>query len=262
MLGGRDVTEILQTNGIDVATFGHFDDKDQPVTRDLARVPAATRRMLTMKGLFDGQGDDSPVNPGAAVFSRWTVHLQYHWPQTFPAHSIVHIRHEYSPAVGFQPIQMDAFKKALAAGGNSKPMPLAKRRSEEDFEPLMSFCPDPSILRGAIHTLEQEPADSGFYTSLQWVDFILTSANTWKKPIEDFTLIIERGKPVDGYGRPIAGVRRVVSFCSPENSEVKRIDPEHFAVHLTNFIPKSELHIGFFDFDLASTATKAQSTKK
>jgi hypothetical protein len=74
----------------------------------------------------------------------------------------------------------------------------------------------------------------------QWVDFILTSANTWQRPIEDFTLIVERPRSEQGW-------HVLVSFCSPRSGKVDKLDADHFQVHLTDFVPTSELHIGFFD---------------
>jgi Domain of unknown function (DUF4424) len=77
------------------------------------------------------------------------------------------------------------------------------------------------------------------------VDFILTTANTWQRPIEDFTLIIERP--------PVAkGEQTLISFCSP--GPVEKLDADHFQVHLTNFVPTAELHIGFFGLPEAKTA--------
>jgi Domain of unknown function (DUF4424) len=259
-LKGKDVTSTLLADRIDVASFGHFEDAvgADHVSRnrllDIERLPKTEQERLYTLGLFDSD----PDNPSAS----WTVHLQYHWTQTFPAHSITHIRHQYTPAEGFQYIQLAAFEKALARRVTARPMQLFRNRGIDDFKALASFCPEPSFLRGMIHAVQQEPPDSGYYAYPQWVDFILTSANTWKQPIEDFTLIIERGKPLDGYGKPMEGVRRAISFCSPENAPVTRLDANHFQVHLTNFIPQSELHIGFFDFDLPSTAAKAKPVKK
>jgi hypothetical protein len=39
------------------------------------------------------------MDEGFALAS-WAVQLQYHWTQKFPAHSTVHILHEYSAVVG------------------------------------------------------------------------------------------------------------------------------------------------------------------
>ena len=71
---------------------------------------------------------------------------------------------------------------------------------------------------------------------LSSVDFILTTANTWKRPIEDFTLIVERTDPKD-----------TVSFCW--DGPIKKLDANHFQAHATNLIPTKELHIGFYHLD-------------
>ncbi|HEY6373419.1 MAG TPA: DUF4424 family protein [Candidatus Sulfotelmatobacter sp.] len=44
-----------------------------------------------------------------------------------------------------------------------------------------------------------------------YVDFILTTANTWKTPIEDFTLIVERPHWKNNRGESDLG--DYVSFC-------------------------------------------------
>lgn len=252
VLKRSDVTALLEADKIDVATFGHL-EKQAPRMPDLDRLSKQEKKRLEKLGLVTLSDTDE---------ANWTVHLQYHWTQTFPAHSTVHIRHEYSPAIGFQLMELAVFQKALVAGDHTKPLPLPGDTVADDTQTLRGFCPDPSFLRGAIHSIQQQPADSGYYVSSKWVDFILTSANTWKQPIRDFTLIVERGKPVDGYGKPRAGVRRVISFCSPEHAAVRGLDADRFQVHVTDFIPRSNLHIGFFDFDASSPGTKAQAAKK
>jgi hypothetical protein len=237
-LNGKDVTNLLEANHIDVATFGHFVDTVDATntgvtfTRDFDKLPKPVREKLVKDGLFNEV--ESPV------FSTWAVHLQYHWTQAFPAHSTIHIRHEYAPAVGYQLIQHETFKSVLAAGKNLKANPLTPDRPQDDKDLLASFCPDPSFLLPMIQSLSNADPSTGGYTETQWVDFILTTANTWQRPIEDFTLIIER-PAVD------RGSRTLVSLCSPEDGKVEKLDADHFQVHLTNFVPKSELHIGFFD---------------
>lgn len=41
------------------------------------------------------------------------------------------------------------------------------------------------------------------------------------------------------------------------NADAEKLDADHFQVHLTNLVPASESHIGFFDFNRA----KAQTSK-
>jgi len=38
---------------------------------------------------------------------------------------------------------------------------------------------------------------------------------------------------------------------------VEELDADHLQVHLTNFVPASELHIGFFEVPLAKAAQPA-----
>jgi hypothetical protein len=111
--------------------------------------------------------------------------------------------------------------------------------TSEDLSFLEGFCPDQPFLEGMKQEAQaNNPNDEEGDT--EWVDFILTTANTWKRPIENFTLIVERPQPEQGG-------KSLVSFCSPANGKVEKLDADHFQVHLTNFVPASELHIGFFE---------------
>jgi hypothetical protein len=252
MLKRKDVTEILVTDGIDVASFGHSND-DVPFGRDLVRLPEREKKRLATMGILDLE------NPNGYA-AKWEAHLQYHWKQIFPAHSMVHIRHEYSPITGdAYEMGEDAAKGILKAGkipvDETKPKPL----DPNDRGDLTSFCLGLPLAKNMAASFPQQfsnaPKDETFIPTLwmQWVDFILTSANTWQRPIEDFTLIIERPKQEHG-GRVL------VSFCSPMNGKVEKLDAEHFQVHLTNFVPNAELHIGFFEVPLAKPGQAA--TKK
>jgi hypothetical protein len=251
MLNGKDVTGLLQANHVDVATFGHFveDTKaSSPHSLDLSRLSKTAREALVKEKLFDG---DEPEDVERGL---WTVHLQYHWNQTFPAHATVHIRHEYSPAVGFMQVDTTEVENSLAQFKTGH----SSNDSSGGNELLAGFCADQPFLSRLAHQLRQNESQvktenerlaAGVpYSS--WVDFILTSANTWQRPIEDFTLIIERGKPEQGE-------KRLVSFCSPGKGKVEKLDTDHFQVHLTNFVPTSELHIGFFDVPLPKPAQPA-----
>ncbi len=244
-LNGKNVTAVLKANHIDISTFGHFIDKvdskhleviDSP---DFNRLPKNKRDELVKAGIFES---DTPS------WGRWTVHLQYHWTQTFPAHSTVRIRHEYTPVVGFSYMTVDALQVAIDPGTKKK---NASRWRDSGADVISSFCAEPDILQGLIRRFNEStnPQGAGIFYP-RWVDFILTTANTWQRPIEDFTLIVERPQPEGGW-------RDIVSFCSPENGKVEKLDADHFQVHLTNFVPASELHIGFFDVPLAKPAQPA-----
>jgi hypothetical protein len=244
-LNGKDVTALLLANHIDIPSFGHFVDtvnskhKEVMDSPDFSRLPKATKDQLVKAGIFE-------LDP--APDGQWTVHLQYHWTQTFPAHSTVHIRHQYSPVAGFTQVTQATVEEALAQFTHDE----SADGDPEEGKVLAGFCADQPLLSTLARQLqENESQDKAASKRLvterifpQWIDFILTSANTWQQPIEDFTLIIERPQPEQGG-------KILISFCSPANGTVEKLDADHLQVHLTNFVPVSELHIGFFEVPLA-----------
>ncbi len=251
-LNGKDVTALLLANHIDIPTFGHFVDTvnsrheevmDSP---DFSRLPQTTRDQLVKAGIF--VLDSAPEG-------QWTVHLQYHWTQTFPAHSTVHIRHEYAPVAGYTEVTQATVEEALAQFTHDQ----SADGDPEGGKLLAGFCVGQPFLSTLARQLREnashtKAANRGLATGLvfpQWIDFILTSANTWKRPIEDFTLIVERPKPEHG-GKVF------ISFCSPAKGAVEETDVNLFQVHLTNFVPASELHIGFFEVPQAKAAQPAK----
>ncbi|MGA9126510.1 MAG: DUF4424 family protein [Terracidiphilus sp.] len=247
-LNGKDVTAVLNANRIDIPTFGHFtdtvDSKHQEVidSPDFFRLPKDTRDQLVKAGLFELV---------EAPWGKWTVHLQYHWTQTFPARAIVHIQHEYFPVVGYHYIDLDSIKLALQSAAAQKAAAV-NPEIRYFFADLMGYCPDAQFLRGVARQVEAiDEKTQSIMPGQYWVDFILTSANTWKQPIEDFTLIVERPQLEQG-------MKTLLSFCSPANGKVEKLDAGHFQVHLTDFIPASELHIGFFQVPVSNTAPAAK----
>lgn len=214
-LKGRDVTATLRNLRIDIGSFGHL-EKDQPVMKDLERLTLAQRQSLAKAGLIDS------ADPGAQA--EWTVEKKYYWSQRFPAHATVHIRHEYTQVTGFQ----------LMGSTEIEEMPrvLRERAPKYPLDIVQSMCPEQTLLD---RFAERERAAAG-NPILFWVDFVLTTANTWKQPIEDFTLLVERPHgPKDG--------KVLVSFCS--RGGVEKMDADHFKVQVKDFVPQKELRIGY-----------------
>ncbi len=206
-LKDTEYTHLLTTMHVDIASFGHAPEADHSL--DILRLAPAQRKELENLGLIDPDGGE-PL---------WKVKKKYYWQQTFPAHKTVHISHEYSPIVG----SSNSIKYGMG------PSPEAYSAKE-----LKSFCID-----GRLHAILQSVADSRDQNaSYLYVDFILTTANTWKTPIEDFTLIVERKRRKDSRGD-------YASFCW--DGPVTKIDADHFSAHAINLVPTTELRVGFFD---------------
>jgi len=145
--------------------------------------------------------------------------LHVDWTQTFPAHSVVHIRHQYTPVLG---------------NSNTIGNPAVYQGKDAVPEYAQS-CPA-ATLRDTLTKVWQSDKDhESSPLSISYVSFILTTANTWKTPIEDFTLIVERPR--------IPKYKTYVSFCW--DGPVTQLDADHFSAHITGLVPKKELMIGY-----------------
>jgi len=228
-LHGKDYTDLLKSLGIDIASFGALDfDREGNPTGQFTKLSRGQRDQLFRLGLISGP-DASP--PGLPA---WTDVKAYYWMQTFPAHKVLHVRHEYTPSIGFEmifPSDLDpkqAHPSDICGG-------------------IENSCIDPSLQKELTSQgIKNYKPGEAAPLEMVWVDYILTTANSWKTPIKDFTLIIDRRKDL----RHIAGAEmQYVSLCW--DGPIKKLDADHFLVHETNFVPKKEIRVAFFSFLMA-----------
>ena len=211
MVHGSDESERLRRLSVDVSSFGHFDDTHGPVSRDIESLPRSQRLLLAQRGLTDKDG-----------LPTWTVVKTYHWNQIFPGHKVLHVRHDYAPVLGFEGLGAADFQGARAPR----------------FAKLSEVCLEPPLRKRLVAVAPKQDDDVQSF----WVDYILTTANTWKKPIKQFELVVERPKP-EGTWR--TGRKQwYVSFCW--DGQVQQRDQDHFVVKKANFIPSKELRVMFF----------------
>ncbi len=240
-LDGRDISKTLREAGVDIATFGHLQigrDLHNATQRvwvaDYERLPEKERNRLESEGIFKG-------GEGYCVY---TVHLRYHWLQSFPAHGAVHIREEYVPVVGFTQVPADpgAFQAALAPAAGSTNA-WREANAGDIRSQLGNFCTDSHFVQTLLWAQKAFAGTWGEGMIPHWVDYTLDTEILWHKPISDFTLIVDVPPPASGQ-------QTLVSFCSP--GIVDRHDTAHPQVHLTNYVPGTDLHIGFFNVPLQS----------
>ena len=122
-------------------------------------------------------------------------------------------------------------ENGVTYGLGSKPDPAMARN-------IASFCLDKRLL----DTLSEIANSKDRWASSSYVDFILTTANTWKTPIEDFTLIVERPHWKNNRGEP--DLADYVSFCW--DGPITKVDADRFSAHTVNLVPAKELRIGYF----------------
>src|SRR6202167_2365197 len=123
----------------------------------ITKLPKKQVQQLSSLGLVDS----------AIGTPLWEVVKTYYWTQIFPAHKVLHVRHEYTPSIGFELI---------------KPEDLANDPQRE----AAHACVDPSLQKGLADRAIKNYKTRGMQLGMAWVDYILTTANSWKTPINAF----------------------------------------------------------------------------
>jgi len=238
-IGKRDITDILNRYHVDIATVGHYNDEFVDIDK-LSKQQQAELKQLGIPSTYNMRWG-------------WSVHKTYHWQQTFPAHTTMHVRHEYKPAYGFQALQAHLFTptglttdiadlEARAKQNPTDPSRFSYAIEEDKAESKLinNACVEPALQKKLADTVdhydEKTKQSQGDYVDASWVDYILTTANSWKTPIKNFELIVEKGS--DPSGR-----QPFVSFCW--DGPVMKLDATHFQATAKDFVPKHELHILF-----------------
>jgi Domain of unknown function (DUF4424) len=194
---GVDQTALLHRLGIPLAP--HV----QSTHTALDGVPREERANLISLGLVD----NTTLSP------RWRLKTTYFWQQTFPAlHELV-IEHRYKPSVGSSVVTML---------GNPDPAIEGLASYQQKYCTDADFIDTVTRDRRAAH-VTYAPFEE------KRIEYILTTGANWAGPIGEFTLVVDKGKPMN-----------LVSFCA---TGVKKISPTRFELRKTNFLPKSDLSI-------------------
>jgi hypothetical protein len=176
--------------------------------------------------LLDRSGD-------AGCSPQWSVSKIYYWEQDFPARQVVHIRHEYTPVAGAAEIPVEYFNRGVRT--RKEPTEPADPQGSGYAKGISEFIRD-----GCVDSTVEKKLSSRNKSGLVFVDYvkyILTSANTWNTPIRDFELEIDQTSPWGG--DPVQA-----SFCW--DGPVRRADANHFVANSTNFTPTREFVVYFF----------------
>jgi hypothetical protein len=148
---------------------------------------------------------------------NWTVEIKYHWTQKFPANSSVTIKHSYTPYYGGEYQIFQEYENEVTG----------------DIGVAKSSCLDPKIEKAIKKKIMAKVKETHQLISLNydWVSYILTTANNWKKPIKDSHLIIE--KPENA----------ITSLCF--DHKLIKTSPTRVEARIKSFIPKKDLKVYF-----------------
>lgn len=232
-LKGRDYTNFLRKLDVDILSFASFDFEDPGAGKyQVAKLPKQDQEELLRIGLIDRR----------TRFPAWIIRKTYHWTQKFPARKVLRVRHEYKPVIGFSQIPVDYVDPAMRV--------MRGEISPRSMKGVLST----DVLRGIVHEFRQACVDAktadrlrsrrGDFVFASWVEYILTTANSWQMPIKDFELIVDTKNPWDD--DPI-----YVNFCW--DAPVERIDAFHLSAHKKDFVPTRELFVYFIRVPRNST---------
>jgi hypothetical protein len=218
VVGEVDVTDALLKAGLPL----------NGVTDDFSKLvfglPKTVRQKLIKIGalerLTDEAGNEIPYPSDYAVSPRWSVRSYMARKQVFAAGKSVKVSHRYVPVAGG------------SVGGGLNP---EFRNEESTKERVAKYCIEDSWFAAFDRQNKKRatPENSVSYGEV-WVKYILKSGSSWKGPIKDFRLVIDKGSP-----------ETLVSFCG---DGVKKISPTQFEVRKTDFEPKQDLDVFFVNW--------------
>jgi hypothetical protein len=242
LLNGRDYTGTLRRFGVDVASLGHY-DHSQDFSEDFRKLTPSQKQTLMDAGLFDSEDQHLP---------QWSVEKIYHWRQFFPAHKVIHVRHEYQPGAGFRYAET-SFLNRTARNAEVQRIKSTREKDEHGIAELASVidstCMDRSLEESLIREGNGATAVDKGLIRMMWVDYILTTANNWKMPIGQFELVVE--------GNP-----QILRTSLCWDGKFQRKDATHFSSVVKDFVPRKELRIGFFWVNGPAPETEAPSPVK
>ena len=209
MANGRDQTALLEKLGIPVAP-GSVSD----LTRLMDKLPSAQKAQLIAAGLAGTEEwDDDGKGMKKHLIALWTVQDRYWWKQVFPAARNLKVEHSYIPGAGGSVGTVLAYRDL--------------RGTEDGLRVKALYCADSTFI-AALDRLKRDPKNDAGIPDRR-IDYVLTTGSNWAKPIGDFRLVVDKGKP-----------RNLVSFCE---TGIRKISPTQFEVRHRNWRPTRDLNV-------------------
>lgn len=211
----QDVTSILKSVGLTDKQIAGFPFDETLI--DMHHVLHLTKQQIA--ALFEtGLVDDDGI-------PRWKIHVTFIWTQKFPAKKILHVEHTYKP-----------FIAEGTAGGYSAQDGVAwtlGKLTPGTTNEKYDFCLSKQQ-RARLDGLYAKEKNRDSYNELPGtvVEYILTTANSWKDGIRNFTLRVHAKSK-----------NEVVAFCFPGG--FRQVGEKQYEAHAKNFKPKSDLSIYF-----------------
>lgn len=209
VVDGKDLSARLQALNIPIAP-----ESINQTIKAMDALPPARRAELVRLGLAgEEEWDDDGTGMKKHLIPLWTVEDKYWWTQTFAPGRDLRIDHRYVPGAGGSVESFIAFPEY--------------RDTPESREMAAKYCVDQATI--AAVDKRRNKGLEGPLIPQRTVEYILTTGANWAKPIGDFRLVVDKGKPGN-----------LVSFCG---EGVKKISPTQFEMRKSNWRPSRDLEV-------------------
>ncbi len=220
LIDGKDYTDTLKQLNISIKDFnesrwgyGVFSNKFFKQSKSVQQ-KLIDMNVVSIDEILEGQPHASPA---------WSVETTYFWKQVFPAKSVVRIKHSYTP----------------------NPSHTKNPGEDKDFinrnRAINPWKTDVSEILCFNDELKKWKKQLTRQMNTAIIDYILTTANHWKKPIKEFNLIIEADPRKENSER--------VSTCF-ERNRLKKINDHRYELTIKDFEPREEISVYFMSTNL------------
>lgn len=207
--GGKDYRALLEKLRIPVAPDGIMTS-----TAAMDQLPLAERKRLVALGLAgEEEFDDDGKGIKKHLVPLWTVEDKYWWRQTFAPGRAVAIDHRYVPGAGGSADSFIAFPQF--------------RHTADAKAMIADYCMDRAFI-AAVDARSGKGLEGPMMPDRR-IDYILTTAGNWARPIGTFRLTVDKGK-----------AKNLVSFCG---EGVRKVGPTRFEMVKRNWRPTRDLHV-------------------
>lgn len=190
---GRDVTALVAAERIAVNMV------PEKNVAQLQLVPGDARKRLLDAGIV--------ALRGKYLRPKWTVRTRFYWMQHFPRAKTVVLEHFYRPVTGSSNTAPNEFDDTEWLGD------MRKR-----------YCLDSRTEKAWRASLEARAV------SVEWTDYVLTTARNWKGPIGRFHLVIDKLKP-----------QNLMTLCW--NGALRTASSTTFVFDARDFVPEQDIHL-------------------
>ncbi len=208
IINGEDMTAELAALGLDPFSPSNSDGFGAAL-RALApdQLEHAIRRGIIKR--------DSTSYASTVYLPRWKIRTTVTRTQLFPAGRTIAVSHRYKP------VRDGAFGGWLNA---------EFRNSELGEQHARDYCIGDGWFAAFDKALAKRAtaADAAPYGE-RWLTYVFSADTSWKRPVKDFQLVVDKGKP-----------ENMVSFCA---EGVEKIGPTQFEVRKSDFEPENDVKV-------------------